>query len=255
MKVIKIRNLEIGKGKPKVVVPIVGATKEEIINEVSKLKLERLDMVEWRVDYFEHAFEIEKIEEILIKLRKILLNIPILFTFRTDKEGGQKEIDMERYELINKSVLDKKLIDIIDLELFMDNKVINEIVKLAHDNNIKVLISNHDFEKTPFCEEIISRFKTMDELGADILKIAVMPKNKLDVLELIKATTIMQDNNTINKPIVSISMSQLGIVSRFCGEIFGSALTFGSEGKLSAPGQINVEDLNNLMEIIHKNLK
>lgn len=253
MKSIKIRNLEIGKGKPKLVVPIIGRTKEEIINEASKLKSKLFDMVEWRVDYFEYAFEVEEIEDVLIQLRKILSDIPILFTFRTDKEGGERQIDIETYELINKYVLDKKLIDIIDLELFMGNKVINKIVKVAHNNNVKVLISNHDFEKTPVCEDIILRFKTMDDLDADILKIAVMPNNKLDVLELIKATTMIQDNT--DKPIVSISMSQLGMVSRFCGEIFGSSLTFGSIGKLSAPGQINVEDLNNLMEIIHKNLK
>lgn len=253
MKSIKIRNLEIGKGKPKLVVPIIGRTKEEIINEASKLKSKLFDMVEWRVDYFEYAFEVEEIEDVLIQLRKILSDIPILFTFRTDKEGGERQIDIETYELINKYVLDKKLIDIIDLELFMGNKVINKIVKVAHNNNVKVLISNHDFEKTPVCEDIILRFKTMDDLDADILKIAVMPNNKLDVLELMKAATMIQDNT--DKPIVSISMSQLGMVSRFCGEIFGSSLTFGSIGKLSAPGQINVEDLNNLMEIIHKNLK
>lgn len=253
MKSIKIRNLEIGKGKPKLVVPIIGRTKEEIINEASKLKSKLFDMVEWRVDYFEYAFEVEEIEDVLIQLRKILSDIPILFTFRTDKEGGERQIDIETYELINKYVLDKKLIDIIDLELFMGNKVINKIVKVAHNNNVKVLISNHDFEKTPACEDIILRFKTMDDLDADILKIAVMPNNKLDVLELMKAATMIQDNT--DKPIVSISMSQLGMVSRFCGEIFGSSLTFGSIGKLSAPGQINVEDLNNLMEIIHKNLK
>lgn len=251
MKVVKIKNLEIGKDNPKIVIPIVGRTKEEIINEVSQLKLEIFDMVEWRVDYFEHSFEFDKIEEILIKLREILLNIPILFTFRTDKEGGMKKIDIAKYELINRYVLDNKLIDIIDLELFVGNEVVKSLVKLAHDNNIKVLISNHDFEKTPNCDEIISRLKKMDDLGGDILKIAVMPKNKLDVLELMKATTIIQDSN-VDKPIVSISMSNLGIISRFCGEIFGSALTFGSMKEISAPGQINLEDLNNIIKTIHK---
>lgn len=251
MKVVKIKNLEIGKDNPKIVIPIVGRTKEEIINEVSQLKLEIFDMVEWRVDYFEHFFEFDKIEEILIKLREILLNIPILFTFRTDKEGGMKKIDTAKYELINRYVLDNKLIDIIDLELFVGNEVVKSLVKLAHDNNIKVLISNHDFEKTPNCDEIISRLKKMDDLGGDILKIAVMPKNKLDVLELMKATTIIQDSN-VDKPIVSISMSNLGIISRFCGEIFGSALTFGTMKEISAPGQINLEDLNNIIKTIHK---
>ncbi len=254
MKVIKIKNLEIGRDKPKVVIPIVGKTKEEILNEADKLKLEIFDMIEWRVDYFEHAFEVDKIEEILIKLREILLDAPILFTFRTKEEGGEKDIDAERYWIINEYVLNKKLVDVVDLQLFMNNEVIKKLVQIAHNNNIKALISNHDFEKTPPCEEIISRFKLMDNLNADILKIAVMPHNILDVLELIKATVRMKDEYT-DKPVVSISMSQLGMISRFSGEIFGSALTFGSAGKLSAPGQINLEDLNTLMDLIHKNIK
>lgn len=254
MKVVKIKNLEIGKNKPKIVVPIVGITEEEIITEANKLKLESFDMVEWRIDYFEHALDINKIEETLVKLRKIILNAPILFTFRTNNEGGEKIIDRETYELINRYVLNKKLVDIIDLELFMGSDIVSELVEVAHSNKIKVLVSNHDFDKTPTCDEIVSRFSEMDKLGADILKIAVMPNNKLDVLELIKATIITKECHT-EKPIVSISMSQLGMISRFCGEVFESALTFGSVGKLSAPGQMNVKDLNNIMDLIHINLK
>ena len=66
----------------------------------------------------------------------------------------------------------------------------------------------------------------MQELGADIPKIAVMPQNKQDVLTLLAATEEMNRNHA-DRPIITMSMAGTGVVSRLCGEVFGSALTFG----------------------------
>jgi len=57
--------------------------------------------VEWRVDWFEHVFEFDKVEEVLKELREVLGNIPILMTFRTSKEGGEKAIEPEAYAELN----------------------------------------------------------------------------------------------------------------------------------------------------------
>ena len=73
------------------------------------------------------------------------------------------------------SVILTKAIDLIDVELFSSH--VNEIVETAKANDIYVVMSNHDFEKTPAKEEIIWRLRKMQELGAHIPKIAVMPKN------------------------------------------------------------------------------
>ena len=51
-----------------------------------------------------------------------------------------------------------------------------------------------------------------------------------------------------------MSMGGTGLISRLCGEVFGSALTFGAVGKVSAPGQINAEDLRSVLNLIHQNL-
>ena len=56
-----------------------------------------------------------------------------------------------------------------------------------------------------------------------------------------------------NRPIITMSMSGMGVISRLAGEVFGSALTFGSVKAASAPGQIPVDKLNNILEVIHKN--
>ena len=83
MNTVKIRDIEIGAGAPKIIVPIVGVTKKDIIDEAKTLDSIPVDVVEWRVDWFEHVFEFDKVDEVLKELREALGNIPILMTFRT----------------------------------------------------------------------------------------------------------------------------------------------------------------------------
>ena len=115
-------------------------------------------------------------------------------------------------------------------------------------------MSNHDFVKTPSCDEIVARLKTMQERDADISKMAVMPQSKADVITLLSATNIMYEQFA-DRPIITMSMAKDGIVSRICGEVFGSAMTFGAATKASAPGQVAAKDLKNMVEMLHKSLK
>ena len=77
-----------------------------------------------------------------------------------------------------------------------------------------------------------------------------MPKSTKDVITLLSATEEMSANYA-QQPIVTMSMSGMGAVSRIAGETFGSAITFGAAKKASAPGQIPVEDLRNVLKILH----
>ena len=85
MNTIIVREIEIGAGAPKIIVPIVGVTKEDILNEAKTFDSIPVDVVEWRVDWFEHVFEFDKVEDVLKELRAVLGNIPLLMTFRTKK--------------------------------------------------------------------------------------------------------------------------------------------------------------------------
>ena len=253
MNTVKVRNIVLGEGKPKICVPITGITKEEILSQAASLENVIVDMVEWRVDWFENVFEFDKVKEVLVDLRSLLKELPLLFTFRTSKEGGEKSIEVIDYVNLNKEAIDTGLIDLIDVEIFIGDDIVEEIIESAHKVNVKVIGSNHDFDKTPSKEEIVDRLRKMQNLNCDILKIAVMPRCKLDVLELLQATVIMNENYA-TRPIITMSMSKLGVVSRLCGEVFGSCLTFGALEKTSAPGQINIGQLNEVLKIINKNL-
>ena len=178
---------------------------------------------------------------------------PILFTFRTAKEGGEKAIEPEAYVELNQNIAKTGLVDLVDVEAFTGDDYVAQIIEVAHQNNVKVVASNHDFDKTPDQADIVSRLRKMQEQGADIPKIAVMPNNKKDVLTLLAATEEMATNYA-DRPIITMSMAGTGLISRLCGEVFGSAATFGAVGKVSAPGQMNAEDLNMILTLIHKSL-
>ncbi len=250
MNTIKIRDIEIGAGAPKIIVPIVGVTKEDIINEAKTFDSIPVDVVEWRVDWFEGVFDFAKVEDVLRDLREVLGNIPLLMTFRTSKEGGEKAIEAEAYKELNLNAAKTGYVDLIDVEIFSGDELVKEIIDGAHAAGVKVIASNHDFHKTPAKTDIIYRLRKMQDMGADIPKIAVMPQNKKDVLTLLAATEEMSSDYA-DRPIITMSMAGTGVISRLCGEVFGSSMTFGAAAKASAPGQMGVNDLQTVLDLLH----
>lgn len=253
MNPVIVRNVAIGEGRPKICVPIVGKTTEEIISEAGTFSSIPVDVVEWRVDWFDDVFETEKVIETAKALRETLGETPILFTFRTSKEGGEKAISDEDYVALNKAICESGYVDLIDVEAFTGDKIVTKMIENAHTCGVKVVGSNHDFHKTPEKEEIIKRLCKMQDLGADIPKIALMPESKQDVLTLLSATLEMSENHA-DRPIITMSMAGTGVISRLAGESFGSALTFGAASKASAPGQVGVNELKQVLDIIHASL-
>lgn len=249
MSTVKIDNVIIGEGKPKICVPLVSVTKEEIIEEAKYVNSLPADIVELRIDFFNYCLDNEKIKDLLMELRKILSK-PIIFTFRSLNEGGNTEISPNEYKKLLLYVANTGLVDIIDIELFTGDDIINEIVAHAHRCGIKVIMSNHDFEKTPIKYEIVARLVKMQSMNADIVKIAVMPNCVEDLLILLSATNEF-NSQFAQVPVVTMSMSKLGVLSRVAGEFIGSAMTFGAGRESSAPGQIQAEELRDVLDILH----
>ncbi|MFS0749196.1 type I 3-dehydroquinate dehydratase [Oceanobacillus sp. 1P07AA] len=247
--VVRVKNVAIGEGKPKVCVPITGATKQEISDELDLLQTINVDLVEWRGDLFKEIENEVAVQSILQKINEEIPNLPLLFTFRTRAEGGGREVTLEEYQRINRFVIESKLTNMIDVELYRGEKLVKELVSFAHHHNQKVIISNHDFNQTPSYEEIIARLQLAVDYEADIGKIAVMPQSNQDVLTLLSATSDMNERSSM--PIVTMSMGEEGVISRLAGEVFGSAITFASGKQASAPGQIEAEKLQTVLTIIH----
>src|SRR5665648_799008 len=196
-------------------VPITGSNMDEIKEQLDGLALLDFEMIEWRADYY---FSMQALESI----KKALPDKELMFTFRTKAEGGETQPEDKFLLHVYLLVALSGMVHIIDLELEGICKTNPDIIKNLRKSGVKILISNHDFEKTPSEKEITDRFKKMEALGADMAKIAVMPENVKDVEILISAAKTA--NRLLQIPIVAISMGELGKKTRIEGEELKSML-------------------------------
>jgi len=230
----------------KICVSLTGRNRQELLKEALAVKEAGCDLAEWRVDCFDEPLTKQHLTEILKQLKAELSEIPLIFTFRTAVEGGSF-ISREDYVELNQTAAGTGLVSIIDLELFdivdknqIDEQSITSIISTIHEAGSKVLLSNHDFKKTPPKDIIINRLCMMQNLGADIVKIAVMPQCEADVEILLAATRDMKRNHN-HTQIITISMGEMGRTSRLNAGSLGTDITFGTLGRASAPGQVAVE--------------
>lgn len=250
MQTVQIKNVTLGEGAPKIIVSLMAKDIAAVKSEALAYRSADFDILEWRGDHFTAIADTAAALDALRELRAVFPDKPILFTFRSKKEGGEQEIAPEAYIALNIAMAESGLVDAIDLELFTGDALVSQTIARAHAKGVKVIMSNHDFHKTPAKEEIVKRLTKMQELGADVPKIALMPESKADVLTVLAATLEVSEK-IADRPIITMSMSKTGVISRLAGEVFGSAATFGAVQKASAPGQISVTDLRTVLSIIH----
>lgn len=253
MSTIKIKNVEIGQGIPKICIPLTGKNREELMEEVKIVKQYEPDLVEWRADFFEESNHLEKVCEMMGTINDSFKQIPVLFTFRTKEEGGEKSIMPMDYVKLLKEVSKRRLADLVDVQVFWYGEKSGDFIKELQETGIVVLASSHHFEGTPSAKEISEALRTMENWGADIVKIAVMPQSGKDVCALLEAT--MERKEHSEKPMITMSMGQNGMLSRICGEFTGSCVTFASGKQASAPGQVKADELKKVLGDIHDILK
>lgn len=252
MRTVKIREIVIGEGIPKICVPIVEKDESGVLSALEQVILKKPDIIEFRADIYEKLSDKDSLMKLLSRVRKLIGDVVLLFTIRTKNEGGNVMLDTDEYVKLCKCACESGFIDLIDAEAFMPEGILEEICDVAHANGVCVVASNHDFEKTPDENEIVNRLLSMKDKGADIAKIAVMPKCEEDVIALLDATLKARKSDDA-VPVITMSMGRMGQISRLTGELFGSAVTFASVGNVSAPGQIPVEEVRNILKVLHGN--
>lgn len=253
MNLINIKGTCIGGGCPKICVPFMGTTIEDYESNADGLLGSSanafVDIVEIRADYFKSLNDMNELTILMNRINEKISNKIILFTIRSESEGGQRlDFAVPAIKDIISYVIEHKLADIVDIELNQGEEAFAYLTELAKKNDVKIVASYHNFNETPPKDEIISKLTKMQGLGADIAKIAVMPNNIHDVFTLMDgAATVKESGST---PVIAISMGGQGTLSRVAGELYGSDVTFASMGKSSAPGQIPVKQLKNIMDDI-----
>ncbi|MDM1021167.1 type I 3-dehydroquinate dehydratase [Acinetobacter sp. VNK23] len=242
---------ELAKLPVKTIVPITAKTKEQALEQAKVIAANPdADLAEFRIDLLDFANDTKQVIALGQELRQILATKPIIATIRTHNEGGKLTISDADYGKTYQAYLNQPqpFMDMLDVEMFRDQQVVKNTVKLAHDKKVLIVMSNHDFQKTPSEDEIVKRLLKQDELGADILKIAVMPQSKQDVFTLMNATLKVSQQS--KKPLLTMSMGKLGTISRIATANMGGSFSFGMIGEASAPGQIDVTQLKQFLKTV-----
>lgn len=233
-------------------VPIVGPSIEEILSQVQKAVQAEVDLIELRPDMWmrgSHISEEEYIPTIVSLVEEMHSKdekMPMLFTWRTLAEGGETPLSSENYRNLLQAIVDQNLVDAVDMELFAYSDEIGNSMKQAHQQNIQTVMSYHNFHSTPDIETLHVYAERMVSVDAQVIKFALMPTTNDDVLSVLQFTKELTERYP-QLPRITMSMGQLGQMTRTCGHVFGNCLTFGTLGQASAPGQVEVAVLQQLL--------
>jgi 3-dehydroquinate dehydratase-1 len=250
-KAIDIRGRRLGGETPLICSPLVGRTRERILAEAAVVIAKSPDIVEWRVDFFEGIGDTAHVLETGRALRAAVGDAPLIFTRRSTREGGERiAIGEEEVVALYDAMGASGLVDFADFEMGNDPGHVQRVRESTRAHGTRLILSYHNFGCTPGVDFMVGRFLEAERLGADVGKVAVMPRTRRDVLNLLLATD--EADARAHIPVISMSMGPLGSVTRMIGGVFGSSLSFAVGEGSSAPGQIPIADLGAVYEVIRR---
>ncbi|MCC7198074.1 MAG: type I 3-dehydroquinate dehydratase [Gammaproteobacteria bacterium] len=249
-KPLEARGRVIGEGRePLICTPLVASTRQALALELAEVQSLRPDLIEWRADFFERIADTAEVLDLARQLRSDAGDIPLLFTVRSHREGGQHiPLDDGEVASLYEAVCKSRAVDFVDFEMSAPAAQIALVRAACRGSGTRLVLSFHDFQSTPTAGELFAKFRHAQDLGGDAAKVAVMPATPEDVLTLLAAT--QKASRELGIPLISISMGAHGALSRVAGWMFGSSVTFAAGQGVSAPGQVPVEDLRAVLAVL-----
>ena len=248
---VTVKDKVIGGSDPLICLPLVAKEKSDLLMQAQELKQLTPDLLEWRIDGYGAVKDQRSCLEALQELRTTVGPIPLILTCRIDAEGGFKKISQDTRLNLIKTLIQSGHLDIVDVEMCNEPAFIAAVKETAKEFGTRLIFSYHNFTNTPDENFIHDKLVQAQDMGADIAKLVVMPKNYTDVLTLLSAT-LKARTGAVKVPIVTMSMGPEGGVTRLAGGLFGADITFAIGKEASAPGQIPIDDLRKAMSVLYK---
>ena len=235
--------------KPKIAVCISG---DSAVDYAILAKQQKADLIEVRCDLFERT-DPGFIEQTLKEI-KVITDIPILATMReywvsnSGEKFQYKGSKKDRLQIFKKIM---PYIDMVDIELntTIRDAVLDEAEKYAKP----AIVSYHNFHKTESLEKLKKIVDEAYSTRGNIIKIATMANSREDVVTSLRLLLNYTEDKerSVNKPIIVISMGELGKISRIAFPLFGSCLTYAhlDHSIYQAPGQMDINDVRQITGI------
>ena len=230
---VQIGQLDLGNG-PGIVAAIAG----DALNTAKQARVLGANILEVRLDLL-GIRDIDKAAALLDDLKE-QVGLPIIVTNRCTLEGGQwSGSEADRIELLISTISRADAVD-VELSAPLRSKV-GDAVKSAGKT---LIISSHDFTTTPSSDVMQSTLAQARDAGADIAKLAVKQSTSCDTLRLLEVT------HQADIPVCTIAMGQLGAHTRVVAPLYGSVMTYGAVDEAVAPGQLKIDELKHMLELL-----
>ena len=249
-KVLDIKGCKIGEGPSKAIISVMGKNLQECLDVIEEGKANGVQMFEWRGDFHDDRRDFAKMVEDGRAIAAAVPDHPLLFTFRSTSQGGQDSFAAADYVALNKALIEAEVLDIVDIETWIGDDYMVELINLAHEHGVLAMPSYHNFRGTPSVEWMVALMERMWDLGADIAKCATMAKDYGDALKLMSATYEV-NKYYANGPMLTMAMGREGSITRLAGEYYGNDITFCALRASSAPGQVGVSQARRIMDDLH----
>lgn len=223
----------------KLVVSIMPRTLEEA-QQLDRSRYDGADVIEWRADFLDK----NEILTVAPAVFEKFAGREILFTLRTRGEGGQIDLMSEEYLAIIQDIQSIYHPDYIDFEFYSHREVFEQMLEFSN-----LVLSYHNFQETP--ENMMEILSELTSLSPKLVKVSVMAHNEQEVLDLMNYTRGFKTLNP-EQDYVTISMGKVGKISRLTADLTGSSWSYASVGEESAPGQIPLENMRRIRELLNE---
>lgn len=176
-----------------------------------------------------------------------LVALPLLFTNRPVWEGGAfSGSEEDRLQPLLQAV--NLQAAYVDFELRAEQSLWEQLLVARQHSSTRLILSWHDFRKTPPTEELIELVLQMRTAGADMGKIVTTAKSTGDVLRVL---SLLREAGEIGFPLSAFCMGKVGRISRFATLYLGGEMTYVavSEEQATAPGQLSADRMNTLCNL------
>ncbi len=205
------------------------------IKKTLKIALKKSDYVEVRFDFLKSEQVPEAIEIIKKDLKKIVC------TLRPKTEGGKfSGNEKERVNILKLIAEYNPFLLDVEFNTLKRNSSLRRYLKSTKTN---LLVSWHDFKKTPSSTELKKKMKQMSKFSSNV-KIVCTAKSTDDSNRMLELYSKKGKNN-----LISFAMGDFGRISRILCLYLGSPYTYVSLGKAIAPGQFSVDEIKKITNL------
>ncbi len=249
-KPLKVKGIEIGAGRPRIIVSILTRSERGVVERARRLANHpAVDIVELRVDGLAAAARSPAAAARCAERTVQALNgKPLLATWRSAGQGGAYSLTDAAYAELIGALLEGGRCDLVDIE-FARLRSCPALLDRARLAGVPTIVSHHDLTGTPSLQKLLDLFEGMHQAGADIVKLVTTARSPGDALTLLNSTWQMRQRRP-GQLIMSMAMGEAVRLSRIASTMVGSVASFAKVGRPSAPGQIEATTLRQILDEI-----